>query len=144
MQIAPLGVAIYFNVPAILVIVLLLGILVGAVNGLLITRFNVAPFIATLGTLYVARGAAQLSNNGATFQTWSEAPELGNTGFPILGAGTFLGIPIVIWIMILFAGVGRVCRFRDSFWPASLRGREMSGRPNSPASMSNASRWPFT
>src|SRR6476620_9040324 len=47
-QIAPLGVAIYFNVPAILMIVLLLGILVGAVNGLLITRFNVAPFIATL------------------------------------------------------------------------------------------------
>ena len=30
--------------------------LVGAVNGLLITRLNVAPFIATLGTLYVARG----------------------------------------------------------------------------------------
>ena len=66
-QIAPLGVAIYFNIPAILIIVLCLGVLVGAINGVLITRFNVAPFIATLGTLYVARGAAQLSNNGATF-----------------------------------------------------------------------------
>jgi erythritol transport system permease protein len=105
-QIAPLGIVIYFNIPAILFIVLCLGVLVGAVNGLLITRFNVAPFIATLGTLYVARGAAQLSNNGATFPNLVGSPELGNTGFPILGAGSILGIPIVIWIMILFAAVG--------------------------------------
>jgi erythritol transport system permease protein len=115
-QIAPLGVAIYFNVPAILMIVLLLGILVGAVNGLLITRFNVAPFIATLGTLYVARGAAQLSNNGATFPDAVGTGSRGwNTGFPILGAGTFLGIPIVIWIMILFAGVGAFVASKTPF-----------------------------
>ena len=36
------------------------GLLVGFVNGVLITRFNVAPFIATLGMLYIARGAALL------------------------------------------------------------------------------------
>ena len=42
LQIAPLGVAIYFNIPAIIVIVLCLGLLVGAINGVLITRFNVA------------------------------------------------------------------------------------------------------
>ena len=39
--------------------------LVGLVNGVLITRFNVAPFIATLGMLYVARGIALLITNGA-------------------------------------------------------------------------------
>jgi ribose/xylose/arabinose/galactoside ABC-type transport system permease subunit len=77
----------------------------GSVNGILITRFNVAPFIATLGTLYVARGAAQLSNDGATFPNLVGKPELGNTGFPILGAGSVLGIPIVIWIMVIFAAV---------------------------------------
>src|SRR6202162_3527700 len=65
--IPPLGVAIYFNIPMIIVVCLSLGLLVGALNGILITRFNVAPFIATLGTLYIARGTAQLSNNGATF-----------------------------------------------------------------------------
>jgi erythritol transport system permease protein len=114
-QIAPLGVAIYFNIPAILVIVLFLGVLVGAFNGILITRFNVAPFIATLGTLYVARGVAQLSNNGATFPNLVGNPELGNTGFPILGAGNLLGIPIVIWIMILFAGVGAFVAGKTAF-----------------------------
>jgi erythritol transport system permease protein len=100
------GVVIYFNIPAIILIVLCLGILVGAFNGVLVTRFNVAPFIATLGTLYVARGLAQLSNDGATFPNLVGNPDLGNTGFPFLGSGTIVGIPIVIWIMILFTAIG--------------------------------------
>src|SRR4029077_8850346 len=114
-QIPPLGVVLYFNIPMVIVLCLCLGVLVGAFNGILITRFNVAPFIATLGTLYVARGAAQLSNNGATFTNLVGSTELGNTGFPILGAGTFLGIPIVIWIMILFAGVGAFVASKTPF-----------------------------
>ena len=104
-EIPPLGVALYFNIPMVIVLCLLLGVIVGAFNGILITRFNVAPFIATLGTLYVARGAAQLSNDGATFANLVGKPELGNTGFPILGAGSVLGIPIVIWIMVVFAAI---------------------------------------
>ena len=44
-----------------------MGVFIGAINGWLITRLNVAPFIATLGTLYVARGAALLSSDGRTF-----------------------------------------------------------------------------
>src|SRR5271170_1430866 len=105
LAIPPLGVAVFFNVPMIIVLCLGLGLLVGAVNGILITRFNVAPFIATLGTLYIARGTAQLSNNGATFPNLVGKADLGNTGFPILGSGSILGIPIVIWIMFVFAGV---------------------------------------
>jgi erythritol transport system permease protein len=103
--IPPLGVAVYFNIPAIVALCLCLGLLVGAVNGILITRFNVAPFIATLGTLYIARGTAQLSNNGATFPNLVGKADLGNTGFPILGSGNVIGIPIVIWIMFVFAAV---------------------------------------
>src|SRR5215470_7356946 len=44
LPIPPLGVAVYFNIPGVIVIGLCLGLLVGAFNGLLITRFNVAPF----------------------------------------------------------------------------------------------------
>ncbi len=43
------------------------GLLVGFVNGFLITRFNVAPFIATLGMLYIARGIALLISSGTTY-----------------------------------------------------------------------------
>lgn len=105
-QVPVLGIVIYFNIPAIILLVLCVGAIIGAINGILITRFNVAPFIATLGMLYVARGAAQLSNGGATFSDLVGKPELGNTGFPILGAGNLFGIPIVIWIAALYAAVG--------------------------------------
>ena len=56
----PIGYTVYFNIVEVAAIVAFAGIVIGAVNGLLITRLNVAPFIATLGTLYVARGAALL------------------------------------------------------------------------------------
>ncbi|VBB09683.1 abc transporter permease [Lucifera butyrica] len=99
------GVTIYFNVLIIILFTLLLGTGVGAVNGFLITRFNVAPFIATLGTMYAARGFALIRSNGETFPNLVGSVKLGNEGFPILGAGHVLGIPIAIWIMIFVGAV---------------------------------------
>ncbi|TCL60861.1 erythritol ABC transporter membrane protein [Hydrogenispora ethanolica] len=95
------GVAIYFNIFMVMLLAVLLGVLVGAVNGILISRFKVAPFIVTLGTMYIARGFALLRSGGETFPNLIGEPELGNTGFPVLGAGNFLGIPISIWILIV-------------------------------------------
>jgi erythritol transport system permease protein len=94
---------IYPSVPAVLLLVLLVGIVIGLVNGLLITRFNVAPFIATLGTLYIARGAALLLSGGETFPNLVGRPEFGNTGFPFLGAGTVLAVPLSIWLLVILA-----------------------------------------
>lgn len=96
------GVSIFFNVWIIMLITVLIGIFVGWINGTLITRLNVPPFIATLGMLYVARGAALLRSNGATFPNLVGRESLGNTGFQLLGHGTFLGLPYPIWIMIAF------------------------------------------
>jgi erythritol transport system permease protein len=97
------GVAVFFNIWIVMLLTLLVGMLVGVINGLLITRLNVAPFVATLGVLYVARGTALLRSNGATFPNLIGKEELGNTGFPLLGAGTFLNLPYPIWIMIALA-----------------------------------------
>ena len=47
------GVTLYFSVPMIVLITVLLGALMGMLNGIVITKFNVAPFIATLGTMYI-------------------------------------------------------------------------------------------
>jgi erythritol transport system permease protein len=93
----------YPQVWAVIVISLAVGTVVGGINGLLITRFNVAPFIATLGMLYVARGVALLISNGSTYPRLGGSPELGNTGFSFLGIGRLLGVPVSIWLMILFA-----------------------------------------
>ena len=60
-------------------------LLVGLLNGWLVSKAGVAPFIATLGTLYVARGAALLISNGKTFPNLAGVPARGNTGFPSLG-----------------------------------------------------------
>ncbi|MER8828947.1 ABC transporter permease [Mesorhizobium sp. M0938] len=97
------GYTLYFNVFEIALITLAVGILIGAVNGLLITRLNVAPFIATLGVLYVARGLALLSSDGRTFPNLVGKPDLGTTGFGFLGAGRLLGLPVSIWILVVVA-----------------------------------------
>jgi erythritol transport system permease protein len=102
----PFGVSVFFDVWMVGLLTLGVGVLVGLVNGSLVTRLNVAPFIATLGTLYVARGAALLISDGATFPNLVGRESLGNTGFPELGAGTFIGLPYPIWIMVLVAAAG--------------------------------------
>ena len=110
-----LGVIIYPHTWMIILISLALGILAGAISGYVISRFNVAPFIATLGMYYVARGIAGLRNNGYTFPNLIGRPEYGNTGFEILGAGDFLGINYSIWLMLLFALVAYIVTKRTPF-----------------------------
>ena len=107
-----IGYTVYFNVIEIILITLVVGVLIGAVNGLLITRLNVAPFIATLGVLYVARGFALLSSGGSTFPNLAGKADLGNTGFGFLGAGRILNIPVSIWILIVVAlGAAYLARY---------------------------------
>jgi erythritol transport system permease protein len=114
----PLGVVVYFSAPAVIVIGLAVGLAVGALNGLLVVRARVAPFIATLGTLYVARGAALLLSGGATYPNLVGRADLGNTGFTLLGTGTLLNLPLPIWIM---AGLGVVFAFVASRTPFGRR-----------------------
>lgn len=109
-----LGVIVYPHTWLIMFIAIVAGTLMGGISGLIITRFNVAPFIATLGMLYVARGMALLINNGYTFPNLVGRPELGNTGFPELGAGSFL-VNYSIWIMIAFALVAAFVAQRTPF-----------------------------
>lgn len=95
-----LGYTIWFNTWEIVGITLLVGIAVGFINGVLITRLNVAPFIATLGTLYIARGAALLSSDGRTFPNLSGSEEFGTASFPLIGTGNVLGLPVMIWLLV--------------------------------------------
>ena len=110
-----LGVIVYPHTWMIIIISLMVGTLMGAISGVVITRFNVAPFIATLGMLYVARGIAGLRNNGYTFPNLIGRPEFGNTGFPILGAGNFLGINYSIWLMIVLTIIAYIVTTRLPF-----------------------------
>ncbi|MCM2129617.1 ABC transporter permease [Larsenimonas rhizosphaerae] len=100
-----LGIAIFPSIWLVVPMVLVIGGLIGALNGLLITRYNVAPFICTLGTMYIVRGAAMLLSGGETFTGLSGNPQLGNTGFELIGSARLLGLPYAIWMMFILAAV---------------------------------------
>ncbi len=114
----------------IVIVSLLVGTFVGVVNGLLVTRFSVAPFIATLGTLYMARGAALLITDGETESILRGEPELGNTGFPRIGGGRILELPMGIWIMVVFAIVIAVVLRKTPFgrWLYASGGNENAAK----------------
>ncbi len=109
------GVAVYFDVWLVALLAALAGAAVGAVNGVLVAHLSVAPFIATLGTMYVARGAALLLSAGATFPNLVGRADLHNTGFPFLGSGTLLHIPVPIWLMVAFGACGAFLAARTPF-----------------------------
>ena len=133
----PLTQAVMF--PKVWVIVVLsvaVGMLVGWVNGLLIARLNLAPFIVTLGMLYVARGLTQVLLNGQNITNeLSGQPYLGNTGFFDVFASRPLGLPISAWVMIILAVVFSILLTRTPFgrWlyatGSNERAAQLSGVP---------------
>ena len=74
---------------------LTVGLLIGLMNGILITKFRVVPFIATLGMMNVVKGFAFIITNGQAIYTSS--PQVS-----FLGAGKVFGImPIPGLIMLV-------------------------------------------
>ncbi len=111
-----LGKTVYFSIPVITLIVLTIGALLGALNGLIITKLGVAPFIATLGTMYIWRGFANIRSDGATFSDLKGYEGLGNTGLNFFGSG-FLGsaIPTGVVLLFLFAIVAGLVLKKTAF-----------------------------
>jgi len=94
---------------------LLVSSIVGLLNGVLVTRLGVAPFIATLGTLYIARGAALLSSGGKTFPDLAGTAATGSTGFSAIGQSFLFGLPLPVWMMLIIAAVAAVIANRTPF-----------------------------
>ncbi|RYH07717.1 ABC transporter permease [Tropicimonas sp. IMCC6043] len=129
------GVILYPPVWAVVVLTIALGAFVGAVNGVLIAYFKVPAFVATLGSLYVARGVALLMTNGLTYNNLSGDPSLGNTGFDWIGFNRIAGVPIGVIILAIIAVATGLLLTRTAFgrWLYSSGGNEnaaeLSGVP---------------
>lgn len=103
------------GLPAPVAIAIGLGVttLFGAINGLLVTRIKLPPFIVTLGTLNIAFAATQLYSNA---QTVTELPDalnaLGGT-FRVGGTSVVYGVVlmlalyVVAWFVLRETGAGR-------------------------------------
>ncbi|WP_428425053.1 ABC transporter permease [Pararhizobium sp.] len=130
-----LGVVLYPPIWVVVLLVCALGAFVGMINGILIARFKVPAFVATLGVMYVARGFALLMTNGLTYNNLGGKAELGNTGFDWLGFNRLAGIPIGVVVLVVLALIGSLVLNRSAFgrWLYSTGGNEraaeLSGVP---------------
>ncbi|MGH2107041.1 MULTISPECIES: ABC transporter permease [Aerococcus] len=78
---------------------LIAGFVLGAVNGLLITKGKLVPFIATLATMTIYRGATLVLTDGKPITGLDET-----FIFQFMGRGYFFGIPFPIVItLVVFA-----------------------------------------
>jgi ribose transport system permease protein len=89
-------------------VALLVGSCFGLFNGFAVTYLRLAPFVATLAMLSIARGFAFLWTGGF--------PVTGlPAGFNFMGSGRWLGVPVPVWIVgaltILAAAVVRFAVF---------------------------------
>lgn len=101
------------------------GVLLGIINGVLVTRFRINALIATLATLSIYRGGLQLvSGAGVT--------NIGNN-FTVFGQTKILGIYSPFWFMaviVLLFGflVGRTRYFRQAYYiGGNPRAAKLSG-----------------
>jgi ribose transport system permease protein len=77
------------------------GLAWGLVNGLLTTKLAIAPFIVTLGTLGIVRGLTLIISNDLPVHRIPQS-------FSYLGEGNLLGVPFVLWILVVCAAVTHV------------------------------------
>ncbi len=72
-----------------------LGLLLGAINGILVWKLDIPPIVVTLGTLTIYRGMAFVLSGGAWVNSFQMSPSF--LGFP---RTELLGLPILSWIAI--------------------------------------------
>jgi len=96
------------SVPVAMLLALLAGAIMGAINGLLITGFNLPDFVVTLGTDLVYRGLALVYASGAVFYAF--APEI-----VFLGRGKIGGFPVALLIGIIAIIIGHLVYRKTRF-----------------------------
>jgi len=82
------------GIPLAIVISLVIASSVGLVNGLIITKLDVNPFITTLAMMTIIRGVSLLVAGGRQIV-------ISEKSFMMIGTGKLLGIPIPIHIMMV-------------------------------------------
>ena len=96
---------------------ILVGAIVGFVNGIVITRLKVSPFIATLGMIVVIRGIALLITDGR--------PIVGEDGLPgpflELARGRLFNVHLLIWLWSGTSERRAICTLRR--WSGGRSGR---------------------
>ncbi len=83
-----------YGIPAAIAVGILVGAVIGTINGLGITKGNVQPFVMTLGMLGIARGLAFIYTGGMPIPVLDKK-------FLFIGNGYWLGVPVPAILFIL-------------------------------------------
>jgi ribose transport system permease protein len=96
------------NVLQAVLLVLAIGLLVGLVNGLIITKLRVNAFIATLGTALIIQGIIQNRYDGPAGAVPASFRDIGYTRFGLIPMSFFLLIAVVavIWFLLAWTRFG--------------------------------------
>jgi ribose/xylose/arabinose/galactoside ABC-type transport system permease subunit len=86
-----------WGIPVILslIITIVCGCLIGAINGILVTRLSITPFIATLGTWFCFKGLAKAITDNNEIK--AGLPQ----SFDFIGQGQLFMIPMPVVILII-------------------------------------------
>jgi len=88
----PRGIALFIGT----IVGVFAGLCCGFLNGALITKLKLPPFIVTLGTMSAFRGISYVMNDGQPYNVPS---------YKYLGEGVVFGVPVSVLIFILFVAV---------------------------------------
>ncbi|MBU9710399.1 ribose ABC transporter permease [Bacillus tamaricis] len=80
--------------PIAILVCILVGLIMGAFNGMIVSKGGVPAFIATLAVMVIARGMTLLYTQGNPIV-------ISDPGFRFIGGGTVFGIPFPVILMIL-------------------------------------------
>lgn len=75
------------------------GILIGFLNGVSVSLFNITPLIATLASMIIVKGLAFIYSHGTSFGIYGTVPAFPDFGF--WGRGIMFGIPTPV-ILLFF------------------------------------------
>jgi inositol transport system permease protein len=101
----------------------LVGALVGLINGTLVAKARIPPFIATLGTFTAIRGAANLYTSGRPISDLTD-------DYDFIGQGDVFGFPVPILILLVMAAVTHVLYAHTKFgkYIYAIGGNEQAAR----------------
>jgi ribose/xylose/arabinose/galactoside ABC-type transport system permease subunit len=102
------GIAINYPIPVAAIVAISVGLAAGAINGFIVTRLHVNPFVATLGTSSIIAGLALVYSHG--FPQIVKDP-----AFKVFGQGQVAGVPIASIVMVVAFVIGGIVLHRSVY-----------------------------
>ena len=79
-------------------VIILVGLIFGIINGASVAYLRMPPFLVTLATQGIARGLTLVISSG---KSWYDLPDF----FGFIGKKSFLEIPVLVWMVLILYGL---------------------------------------